>query len=227
MRNRINQILTKPYMVVAVMLFAPLLKFFDRNFSFFFGLGIVWLILWATRYKWSLFGLGKKLNLKTVLYSLVLTVFMIFFDNFVELIVRQFFGEANLSSLDDIKHNTTNFVIILLIVWTLVSFGEELLYRGYYMKWLAELLGDSNRAWIASAAITSLLFGLSHYYQGPTGMITIAIGTFVMSLVFAKYRDNLWILILTHGLVDTWGLTFLYLDRTSPVRQWMEQLLLG
>jgi len=224
MKNKINKILSRPFIVVLVMVFAPFLNYFDRNFSFFFALSIVLLILWSSNYKWLLFGFTKKPTKKTILYSLILTAVLIIIDNCFSILVRSYFGEPNLSSLDDIKHNTANYIFILIVVWSFVAFGEEFLFRGYYMKWLAEFLGNSNKAWIASAIIISIYFGMSHYYQGISGIISIFFLTLISSMIFYKNRNNLWLLILIHGFHDTWGLTFLYLDMLDPIAEWLEQV---
>ena len=44
------------------MLIAPLFGFIDRNFTFFFPLGIVFLILKGSKFDWSRFGIGKKIT---------------------------------------------------------------------------------------------------------------------------------------------------------------------
>lgn len=223
MKTKIYNTLTKSYIVLLVMLFAPLLNYFDRNFSFFFGLAIVLLILWSSNYKWSLFGFTKKLTLKTIVYSVLLTAGLIVFDNLVCTIVDSYLGAPNLSSLEDIKHNAINFIVILIVVWTIVAFGEEFLFTGYYMNWLAKFFGNTTRAWIASGIIVSIYFGISHYYQGASGVISIIIISLLEAYIFYKNKNNLWIPILMHGLHDTWGLTFLYLDEASPVAKLMEQ----
>ncbi|AXT18429.1 CPBP family intramembrane metalloprotease [Flavobacteriaceae bacterium AU392] len=225
MKLKLYNALTKPYIVILVMLFAPLLGYFDRNYSFFFGLGFVALILWSSNYNWSLFGFTKKLTKKTILKSVLLTVFLILFDNTVGTIVQNYLGDPNLSSID-VKGDTLNYIIILIVVWTLVAFGEEFLFKGYYFKWLANFLGNTKKAWLLAGIISSIYFGASHYYQGISGMITISIITMFTSFVFYKNRNNLCVLILMHGLHDTWGLTFLYLGKPSPVKQFFEQLLL-
>lgn len=54
-------------MVVFTMLIAPLFGFIDRNFVFFFGLAIAFLILWGSNFDWSKFGIGKPITKRTVL----------------------------------------------------------------------------------------------------------------------------------------------------------------
>ncbi|WP_394748897.1 CPBP family intramembrane glutamic endopeptidase [Spongiimicrobium salis] len=225
LKSKIYPRLTKSYVVVLVMLVAPLLNYFDRNYSFFFGLAIVGLLLWSSNFQWSLFGFTKKLTKKTILKSVLLTLCLILIDNFVGVLVKQYFGEPDLSSLD-IAGDTLNYIVILIVVWTLVAFGEEFLFRGYYLKWLAQFFGNTKIAWLFAGILVSIYFGVSHYYQGISGMMTIAIISLFTSFIFYKNKDNLWILILIHALHDTWGLTYLYLGRSSPVKQLFEQLLL-
>lgn len=224
LKNKVYNVLTKPYVVLLVMAVAPLLGFLDRNFSFFFGLGIVLAILWSSNFNWKLFGFAKKLTKKTILYSVLLTFAFLFFSEFVCLFVERYFGAPNYSSFDSIKHNPVSFIIILMVVWTLVAFGEEFLFKGYYFKWLAELLGNTTKAWLIAGLITSIYFGISHSYQGVSGVVSISIIALAKSYVYFKNKDNLWLLILMHGLYDTWGLTFLFLDKKSPITLFAESL---
>ena len=188
-KDKIYSILSRPYVVIVVMLFAPLLNYFDRNYSFFFGLSIVGLLLWSSNYKGSLFGFTKKISRKTVVYSLLLTLVYLVFDNLFCHIVYSYFGEPDYSSLEGIKHNTLSFIIILVVVWTLVAFGEEFLFTGYYYKWLAEFFGDTKTAWLVSGILTSIYFGASHYYQGTSGIISISIMSLLGAYIFYKNRD--------------------------------------
>lgn len=226
MKTKIYNTLTKPYVVVLVMLFAPLLNYFDRNYSFFFGLGIVASILWSSNYNWSLFGFAKKLTKKTIFKSVLLTFCLILFDNGVGVLVEKYFGAPDLSSLG-VEGDTFNYIVILVVIWTLVAFGEEFLFTGYYFKWLAQFFGNTQNAWIIAGILVSIYFGVSHYYQGISGMMTLSIITLFTSFIFYKNRDNLWVLILIHALHDTWGLTFLYLGKLSPVKQLFQQLFLN
>lgn len=223
-KEKIFSVLSKPYIVVLVMLFAPLLNYWDRNFSYFFALGIVLLILWSSGFNWSLFGFGKKITPKTVLWAFLLTLGLIVVDTCFSLLVVHFFGEPDLSALEGIRDNTTQYLVLLAIVWVFAAFGEELIFRGYYMKWLAELFGNSNNAWLFSGVIISIYFGLSHYYQGPSGMIGITFLALIIAFIFYRNRNNLGLLVLIHGFHDTYGLTLLYLDKENPVMDFAQQI---
>ncbi len=221
MKTKIHEQLTKPYVVVFVMIVAPLLNYFDRNYSYFFGLAIALLILWSSNYKWSLFSFTKKVSKTTIvrafIYAVVILILFIPFD----LLVDFYFGSANLSSLEGIKHNFISYIITLIIVWVFAAFGEEFLFRGYYLKWLSALLGDTKKAWMISMAILAIYFGVSHYYQGMSGVLGIIPLSFVYSLIYYKNRDNLSLLVFMHGFHDTIGLTFIYLDIENPISEWL------
>src|SRR5213076_3596424 len=63
-------------------------------------------------------------------------------------------------------------LISLAVAWTLAAFGEEFVYRGYLLTRVAQVLGDGSRAWLGALALTSILFGVGHGYQGLSGMIS-------------------------------------------------------
>ena len=213
-------------MVVLVMAIAPLFGFSDRNFVFFFGLGVALLILWSSNFNWSRFGIGKRITIKTVLKSLVITLaFFIGFNIIIDPILKSFLGEFDLSSIEDIKGNFVGYLVLMVIVWVFAAFGEEFLFRGYYMKSLAELLGNGHKAWILSALITSIYFGVSHAYQGTVGAVSVFLWSLAISLLFYKNRNNLLLLVLVHGFHDSIGITLLYLDKYDIVIDYFKELL--
>ncbi len=225
MKTKLYNYLNKPYAVILIMLIAPLFGFIDRNFTFFFGLGIIFLILKGSKYDWARFGIGKKINSKTIIKSLVLAIILfIVFTFLIDPLLIEWLGEYDLSSIDDIRGNLLGYIILMLIVWVFAAFGEEILFRGYYMKALAELFGNNNKAWIFSAFITSLYFGISHAYQGLIGVVSVFLWSFVISLIFNKNRNNLLLLVLIHGIYDTIGVTLIYLNKDQVITEWVQQI---
>jgi membrane protease YdiL (CAAX protease family) len=49
--------------------------------------------------------------------------------------------------------------------------GEELVWRGYILNRVADLIGRSRLGWTVSIGIVSVVFGLAHFNQGWTGII--------------------------------------------------------
>ena len=225
MKSKIYNCLNKAYAVVLVMLLAPLFGFIDRNFVFFFGLGVASLILKGSNFDWKRFGIGQKITGKTVLMSLLITLpLFLLFSTLVDPFLQSWLGEYDLSSVEDIKGNVVGYLILMLIMWIFAAFGEEFLFRGYYMKALANLLGNNNKAWMLSALITSLYFGVSHIYQGVSGAVAVFIWSLLISFLFAKNKNNLLLLVLIHGFYDSIGITLLFLDTDFGISNWLQQM---
>lgn len=225
LETKLYSYLNKPYAVVLIMLLAPLFGFIDRNFVFFFGLGVAFVLLRGSNYDWKRFGIGQKITWKTILKSLLITLplFMVFMT-LIDPLLQSWLGDYDLSSIEDIQGNIVGYLVLMVVVWIFAAFGEEFLFRGYYMKALAELLGNSNKSWLASALITSLYFGISHIYQGLIGVVSVFLWSFIISLIFNRNRNNLLLLVLIHGFYDTIGITFIYLNTDFGMSQWVQQM---
>ena len=93
---------------------------------------------------------------------------------------------------------------LVFVVYVIIGAGfyEEFMYRGFLMQGLAIFFGGSRAGWMAALIIQGILFGLSHAYQNPLGMlITGTFGTLLGVLVIAWPR-NLWPAIMAHALFD-------------------------
>jgi membrane protease YdiL (CAAX protease family) len=97
--------------------------------------------------------------------------------------------------------------LALLIVWTFAAFGEEISYRGYLLKRGADAGGGSTAAnWIAMLLV-SILFGYGHYYKGTSGVIDSGVAGLILGSAYLLSGRNLWVPILAHGFIDTFGVT--------------------
>ena len=105
------------------------------------------------------------------------------------------------------------------------GFFEEIIYRGYVLKRLAAMLGDTNKAWYLSAVIASIAFGFAHSYQGPSGIITTALIAFVFSLIFVFNKNNLILLMLIHGIYNMIVITLIYLGKARMITDWVHELI--
>lgn len=196
------------------MVIAPVFALADRNFGYFFGLGVAALILWSSGFDWSRFGFGEKLSRQTVIKALLLALLIFFVvDICIQPFLEMHFGKIDLSSIDEIRGNWASYLILMVIMWVFAAFGEEFLFGGYYMKHLAELLGNTDKAWLAAALILSIYFGVSHNYQGAAGMIAVGLASTFFFFTFARNRTNLFLIVLMHGFYDSIGITLIFLDR--------------
>jgi membrane protease YdiL (CAAX protease family) len=226
MKNKLYRFLSKPYIVIIVMIIAPILSIADRNFGYFFGLFVALFLLWGSNWNWAKFGIGQKVNLRTILRGLLLSIaIFVIIDICIQPFLEIYYGNIDLSSVDEIRGDFASFFILFIIMWVFAAFGEEFLFSGYYMKHLAEFFGDTNKAWLISAIILSIYFGVSHNYQGTSGMIAVGLSSTIFFLTFYKNRTNLILLVFAHGFYDTIGLTLIYLEKDRIFYEWVLNLM--
>ena len=96
------------------------------------------------------------------------------------------------------------------IVWTFAAFGEEISYRGYLINRAADAGGRSKAAYWAGVLIVSVLFGYGHYYKGPAGIVDSGMAGLVLGAAYVLSGRNLWVCILAHGFIDTFGVVALF-----------------
>ena len=104
-------------------------------------------------------------------------------------------------------------LISLAVAWTLAAVGEEFVYRGYLLTRIARGLGNTPRVWLGALAVTSILFGVGHRYQGASGMISAGLGGFAFGLLYLATGRNLWVAVIAHATMDTLGLLLLFLGK--------------
>ncbi|HEY2804923.1 MAG TPA: CPBP family intramembrane glutamic endopeptidase [Gemmatimonadales bacterium] len=97
-------------------------------------------------------------------------------------------------------------------VWTMLvaGFGEELVYRGYLFERWRRLFGWTLGSRIAVVLVTSVWFGLSHYFgQGRDG----ALQSVMTGLTFGTVTlltGRIWVAILAHTVYDLAAAAMIY-----------------
>jgi uncharacterized protein len=123
------------------------------------------------------------------------------------------------SILTGVKGSWKAFLKWMLLVWILVAFLEEGIYRGFLMTEIARATGTGWLALAANVILTSVVFGLSHGYQGRSGMWSTGIIGAVLAVIFVWSGFNLWLVIFTHGFIDTVGIGLAALGWEDAVRR--------
>jgi membrane protease YdiL (CAAX protease family) len=119
-------------------------------------------------------------------------------------------GLPDVSQFRSLIGNEALLAFWLAMSWTLAAFMEEMVYRGWILNRLAEVLRFSTNGWIAGVLVSSVLFGVVHLYQGASGMIATALSGLVFACVYLATDRNLWASILAHGFMDTVGFLMIY-----------------
>jgi membrane protease YdiL (CAAX protease family) len=157
----------------------------------------------------------------TVLWSLLLGVALqvtstVILEPFSDRVTR---STTDHSAFESLRGNIRNFLFVLMLVWVLVAFVEEIIFRGYVMGEIAELIGNSDAALAANVILSSILFGLAHWYQGRSGALSTGIIGAVLGILFITSGFNLWLPILTHGFIDTVGLFLIYVNADKILKE--------
>ena len=90
-----------------------------------------------------------------------------------------------------------------------------MVFRGYLIRRVIDLTGDSSIGRVVAVAASSTLFGLAHRYQGWAGVVATGIIGAVLGTLYLFGRKNLWPVIVCHGIVDAVILAALYLGHRS------------
>jgi hypothetical protein len=176
---------------------------------------IGWLSLRLRGRGWRALGLRRPGSWRaTVGLALVAGIALqVLSELVIEPVVERWTGSTpDLSDFRPLVGNLPATLGMLALVWTLAAFGEELAYRGYVVDRAATLGGRGALAYLVAVGVTSLLFGLGHYYQGPAGVVGSTFSGLFFGALYLVSRRNLWLPILAHGFTDTIGLALIYFD---------------
>lgn len=189
-----------------------LLKVSATPYLFLLG----WVSLRLRRVQWKQIGFTRYRTWGTTLllgmaYGLGLELFDLFGKQ--PLLTHLLGKPPDLSGFPDVRGNLKYALLIVVVIWILAAFGEELVYRGYLMNRVADLGRGTRKAWIASLLLISALFGFSHYAQGLTGILEEASDGLILGLIYLVYRQNLAIPIVAHGVCDTIDIALLFLGK--------------
>jgi len=189
-----------------------LLKVSATPYLFLLG----WVSLRLRRVQWKQIGFTRYRTWGTTLllgmaYGLGLELFDLFGKQ--PLLTHLLGKPPDLSGFPDVRGNLKYALLIVVVIWILAAFGEELVYRGYLMNRVADLGRGTRKAWIASLLLISALFGFSHYAQGLTGILEEASDGLILGLIYLVYRQNLAIPIVAHGVCDTIDIALLFWGR--------------
>ena len=157
---------------------------------------------------WAAMGLRWPLSWrKTILIALAAAALRILLSAvLVDPLTAHFWPAAKApAGMSDITGHWLVALKWLGIVWTFAAFGEEIGYRGYLVTRAADVGNRSRLAWWIAVLLVSVLFGYGHFYKGPAGILDSGMAGFVLGAAYLLSGRNLWVCILAHGFIDTFG----------------------
>ena len=129
------------------------------------------------------------------------------------LLVKWLGKQPNLEDFRMLFGNLKLTLLFLALAWTLAAFGEEMVYRGYLMNRVADLLNRTPRAWIISLFAVHVGFGIAHAYQGITGAIDEGLMGLLLGVIYLRTGRNLAVPIIAHGITDSIDFLLIFLGK--------------
>lgn len=186
------------------------------NIGYVFSLLVTTVVLKQRDSGWRKIGLGWPASwLKTMLLGLGTAVIYIIFANILLPVFLQFlplpeFAPADQSNYASLYHNFPMLLLYVAAAWTIIPFGEEMLFRAFLIDSLALFFQNSKAQWALALIGSSILFGLAHFSWGIAGVIQTTIMGLVLGTIFLKTGRNLWVTIIAHGILNTMVFTLIY-----------------
>jgi membrane protease YdiL (CAAX protease family) len=182
---------------------------------------LAWFSLRLRGLRWSDLGLVRFQNWrKTILAGILCGVAMELFELFIsQPLLMRWTGKAPDLELFRALHGNVPWTLIALAgTWTLAAFGEEMVYRGYLMNRVADLMRPSRTAWGISLIVVSCVFGAGHIDQGITGQLENMVDGVFLGAIYLACRRSLSVSIVAHGVADTLDVLLLFLGLYPTLR---------
>ena len=138
---------------------------------------------------------------------------------FIEPLTEKITGEKHDHSiLNAVRGNWKIYLQWVVMVWLLVAILEEGVFRGYFITEMTNLFGKGFLAIVVAVILSSVVFGLSHGYQNKCGILSTGIVGIVLGIIFVLSEYNLWLVIFTHGFIDTVGIGLIAIGFDEKLR---------
>ncbi|MEZ5549719.1 MAG: type II CAAX endopeptidase family protein [Pseudomonadales bacterium] len=107
--------------------------------------------------------------------------------------------EPDLSRYDSIGGNPGAAIAMVLILPLTASIPEEIIFRGFLIGRLTEILGRNIAGSAIAVSVQALVFGAFHFQWGVGGVILTVMMGVVWGIAYMLCGRNLWIVILAHS----------------------------
>jgi len=179
------------------------------------GVGLATIVLKRRGSGWREIGLARPDSWrKTILRGLGAFVVTTLAYVAIQVIMQNLPGleiaPADKSNHNPIYGNLPLLILYLIAAWTIIGFGEEMLFRGFLLNSLAGFFQHSKAKWALALIGSSLIFGFAHFSWGIAGIIETTLMGLVLGFIYLRTGHNLWVTIIAHGLMNTLAFVLVY-----------------
>ena len=149
---------------------------------------------------WTCVGMG--------LFASLVSVFISYF--LLRLFRASPFGGPDYSRFSVVRGNGKLLLIWLLLIWTIVAFGEEIIGRGFIINRLLVAFKRTFNPSFLAIAVSAMIFGSVHFYQGIAGVVDNTCTGIIFGTLYLNQGRNLWSNFLSHGFIDSIAVLIFY-----------------
>jgi membrane protease YdiL (CAAX protease family) len=185
------------------------------NLGYVFAIFIGGFLLKRQGSSWRRIGLSKpgswwKSALKGLGASISAVVIFVLMQMIIITLLTML--DLSLPAIDESRFNPLEgnlplFLLMVVLAWTTIAFGEELFYRAFIISQLVDHAGTGHKT---AVAISALVFGIAHFAEGPLGILSNGAFGVLFGWIYLKSGRNLWITVIGHGLLNTFRFILLY-----------------
>jgi len=185
------------------------------NLAYILSVGVATLVLISRGRDWRDIGLARPASWpKTVLLGFGVAVSALLASVLFQVIVQVIPGvelaPRDQSSFDAIAGNLPLLILYLAAAWTIITFGEEMIFRAFLTNGLAALFPGRKAQWTLALIGSSIIFGLAHFSWGLAGVLETTVLGLVFGSAYLLSGRNLWVTIIAHGLANTLGFILIF-----------------
>ena len=199
--------------IICFMYFGPITRTIFENLI----ISVVIIIANSIEYNGKPFAaLGfyrEKFNVKNLLVFAPLTAFGLFVFYVFALVpgIEMLTGvPITYTNTAQLKGNLPTTITWLLVIWATAAFGEEIIFRGYFMRQFIKFFGDRKISLAINMLIFCSFFGYMHMQQGITGQIVATTVGALFFIIFYLRKYDLWFMVMIHGFFNTLGILSFY-----------------
>lgn len=122
-------------------------------------------------------------------------------------VLGQSLPEIDQSRFNPVHGNMPLFLLMVILAWTIIAFGEELFYRAFL---ISRLVDHAAMGRGAAITISAMIFAVVHFTEGPMGILSNGAIGGLFGWIYLRSGRNLWITVIGHGLLNTFRFTLLY-----------------
>ena len=185
------------------------------NLAYILSVGAATLVLRSRGRGWRDIGLARPASWpKTILLGFGVAVSALLASVALQVIIQVIPGvelaPSDQSSFDAIGGNLPLLILYLTAAWTIITFGEEMIFRAFLTNGLAALFPGRKAQWILALIGSSIIFGLAHFSWGLAGVLETTVLGLVFGSAYLLSGRNLWVTIIAHGLANTLGFILIF-----------------